>query len=249
MAVLTRPVVLPREALVHVWRLENLGGVHPLLGESEMYVPDSLGPEFTRRCMRELAELGLATADETLTREFRVTLRVLASPARELYAWSSHAAGPSQNRRFGAAAAGGQAVLMQVRGDAVGLVTIDESRLVDTFVAELPDVPPASVSPLHVTRSAYEQRDENHDMFAAKQSPAKQLENAMKAPRLGVHQVYAGGRTSDGGYRNSKPFTVIDIRDRGRVVTFADPDGGIHCLPGDTATLTKTFLATWQSLP
>lgn len=247
MAVLTRPVVLPREALVHVWRLENLGGVHPLLGESEMYVPADLDAEFTRRCMRELADLGLATAEETLTREFRVTLRVLASPTRELYAWSAHSDDPSRNRRFAAATAGSQAVAMQVRDEAVGLVSIDESSLVDTFIDELPEFPPAPVSPLHVTRSGYEQRDDNRDMFAAKQSPEKQLEKLMKAPRSAAHKVYAAAASGSQHVR-SKPFTVIDIANQGRVVTFTDARGDIHCLPGTRGHLAQTFLATWQAM-
>lgn len=246
MTVLTRPVELPREALVHVWQLENLGGVHPVLGESELYVPATLGAEFTRRCMRALADLGLATAGETLTREFRVTLRVLASPARELYAWSSHT-DPSQNCRLAAAAAGGRAVAMQVRGEAVVLAAIDESQLVETFIAELPEFPPASIRPLHLTRSAYDQRDDNHDMFAATQSPAKQLEKLMQAPRAAVHKVYAAG-TSGSEHVRSKPFSVIDIENQGRVLTFTDARGDIHCLPGTPGHLTQTFHATWQSM-
>ncbi|WP_183650564.1 ESX secretion-associated protein EspG [Prauserella isguenensis] len=245
MAVLHRPVVLRRETLLHVWELEGLGETHPVLGARTKYVPMDLTGETNRECFRVLAELGLA-AGETPTREFRVALRVLNSPDRDLYCYSETVRGKLQ---FAAASGGGVTVGVQVDGDLVTLVTTGEDDLVDGFISELPEYPPASIPPLHTTKREFEQRDENHDMFAAKQSPAKQLENTMKAPRLGVHQVYAGGRTSDGGYRNSKPFTVIDIRDRGRVVTFADPDGGIHCLPGDSATLTKTLLATWQSLP
>ncbi|GAA1253628.1 ESX secretion-associated protein EspG [Prauserella halophila] len=245
MAVLTRPVVLPREILLHVWELEGLGETHPVLGARTKYVPMDLKGGTDRACFSALEQLGLAEGD-TPTREFRVALRVLNSPVRDLYCYSETAHGKLQ---FAAASGGGVTVGVQVDGDLVTLATTGEDELIDGFLSELPEFPPASVPPLHTTKQNFAQRDENHDMFAAKQSPEKQLENVMKAPRLGVHQVYAGGRTSDGGYRNSKPFTVVDIRDRGRVVTFTDPDGGLHCLPGDHGTLTNTFLATWQSLP
>ncbi|GAA1206593.1 ESX secretion-associated protein EspG [Prauserella alba] len=245
MAVLHRPVVMRREILLRVWELEGLGDTHPVLGARTKYVPMDLTGETNRECFRVLEELGLAEG-ETPTREFRVALRVLNSPVRDLYCYSETGRGKVQ---FAAASGGGVTVGVQADGDVVTLVTTGENELVDGFLSELPEFPPSSTPPLHTTRQEFAQRDENHDMFAAKQSPEKQLENTMKAPRLGVHQVYAGGRSSDGRYRSSKPFTVVDIRDRGRVLTFADPDGGLHCLPGDAGTLTKTFLATWQSLP
>lgn len=246
MAVLNRPVVMRRELLLRIWEIEGLGDTHPVLGARTKYIPRDMVGETTSACFRVLEELGLAQRD-MLTREFRVALRVLASPTRDLYCYSE--IGGHRKVRFAAATAGNEAAAVQVDGDLVTIVSADENGLVDGFLSELPSFPPASIPELHTTREAFAQRDENNDMFAAKQSPEKQLDKLMKTPRLGVHQVYVGCRTSEGGYRSSKPFTVIDIRDRGRVVTFTDPDGGIHCLPGDSATLTKTFAATWQSVP
>lgn len=245
MAVLQRPVVIRREILLRVWELEGLGETHPVLGARTKYIPADLAGETDRECFRVLEGLGLAEG-QTPTREFRVALRVLNAPVRDLYCYSETGGG---KLRFAAASGGGMTVGVQVDGELVTLASTGDDDLVDGFLSELPNFPPASITPLHTTKREFEQRHENHDMFAAKQSPEKQLEKAMKAPRLGVHQVYAGGRTSDGAYRSSKPFTIVDIRDRGRVVTFTDPDGGLHCLPGDPGTLTKTFVATWQSLP
>ncbi|KID29316.1 ESX secretion-associated protein EspG [Prauserella rugosa] len=260
MTVLTRPVTVPRSVLLHVWQLEGLGDSPPVFGADDIYVSQQRRAEHDRECFRLLEQLGVAHGD-MLTREFRVALRILAAPSRELYCWSTvngpgngpgdgSGNGPgngSAKRKFAAAIAGGEGVAVQVRGDLVSFVGFEERHFIDDFVSELPQYPAASVPEMHITRAAFEQRDERHDMFAAKQPPEKQLEKLMKAPRLGVHQVYVAG-TVNGTHQRSKPFTVIDIRDQGRVLTFTDGRGDIHCLPGTPANLAKTFLATWQSM-
>ncbi|GAA1195621.1 hypothetical protein [Prauserella alba] len=62
-----------------------------------------------------------------------------------------------------------------------------------------------------------------------------------------MHQVYAAS-TAGSRHVRSKPFTVIDIEGRGRVLTFTDARGDIHCLPGAHGHLAQTFLATWQAM-
>ncbi|EHY88830.1 ESX secretion-associated protein EspG [Saccharomonospora azurea] len=244
--VLSRPIALPRAMLLHVWELEGLGDPHPVLGASDLYVPQAERGEFTCRCFRELAGLGLARED-LLTRDFRVVLRILASPSRELYCWSTYVDDPGRDRKFLVAAAGGDAVAMQVRGEAVAIVPIEERRLVEEFVSELPDFPPAPVSDLRTTRQAFDVRAENHDMFAADLSPEMELERQLKAPREAVHQVYAG-TTSDGRPLRSRPLSVIDIRDEGRICVFADGQQNLYRLSGTPANLARTFAATWHTL-
>lgn len=245
-ATLSRPIALPRVVLLHLWELEGLGDPHPLLGAADLYVPQGERGEFTRRCFHELACLGLADGD-MLTREFRVVLRILASPGRELYCWSAYVDDPGRDRQFLVASAGGDAVAMQVQGEAVAIVPVDERRLLEEFVGELPEFPPAPVPDLHTTRQAFDTRAENHDMFAASLSPEMELERQLKAPREAVHQVYAGG-TSDGRYRRSQPLSVIDIRDEGRILVFADAQQNLHRLSGTPANLARAFAATWQGL-
>jgi hypothetical protein len=243
---LSRPIALPRAVLSHVWELEGLGDPHPVLGASELYVPQDDRAEFTRRCFRELGALGLADED-MLTRDFRVVLRILASPGRELRCWSTYVDDPGRDRKFLVAAAGGDAVAMQVRGDAVAIVPVDERRLVEEFVGELPEFPPAPGADLHTTRQAFEVRAENHDMFSATLTPEMELERQLKAPRVAVHQVYAGC-TVDGTYRRSRPFSVVDIRDEGRICVFADEQQNLHRVSGTPAALVRTFAAAWQGL-
>ncbi|WP_253864416.1 ESX secretion-associated protein EspG [Prauserella halophila] len=236
---------MPRTVLLHLWELERLGEAHPLLSANDMYVPLAGREEFTRECFRALAEQGLAQGD-TLTRDFRVALRVIASPDREIYCWSS-CVDAGQDRKVAVMTAGGEAVAMQVKGETVGIVPSDERRLVEDFVTDLPERPPATTRELHTSRAAFDQRDRNHDMFASRLTQEKELEKHLKAPREAVHQVYVAGN-SEGRHRRSKPFSVIDIRGQGRVLTFADGQDNLHCLPGTPANLTKTLTATWQSL-
>ncbi|WP_085978661.1 ESX secretion-associated protein EspG [Saccharomonospora xinjiangensis] len=246
MAVLTRPVALPRALLLHLWELEGLGDPHPLLGASDLYLPQDQRGEFTRRCFRELGRLGLARED-MLTREFRVALRIVASPGRELYCWSTYSDAEERDRKFLVASAGGDAVAMQVKDESVTIVPIAERHLVEAFLGELPEFPPAPVPELHTTRQAFDVRAENHDMFAAELTPEMEFERRLKAPREAVHQVYAGG-TPDGRYRRSEPLSVIDLREEGRILVFADGQQNLHSLPGTPANLAKTFAATWQNL-
>lgn len=246
MAVVNRPVALPRTVLARLWELEGLGNPHPVVGVSDLYVPQDDRSQADARTFRALEELGIADGG-LLTRNFRVALRLLASPDRELHCWSSHADDTSANRALGVFAAGGEAVAVQVRDDLVTFAPAEEPRLVDEFLGELPRVPAAQVRELHTSRAAYEQRDERRDVFAARPEPEQEIDNLMKAPRDAAHQVYAGA-TVDGRYRRSKPFSVIDIRDRGRVVAFADGQQNIHVLPGNPAQLARTFAATWQAM-
>ncbi|GAA1250183.1 ESX secretion-associated protein EspG [Prauserella halophila] len=250
MAVLDRPVTLPRVIALYAWELEELGEAHPILGARETYIHVDRTGEAERQALGLLQDLGLSDG-QMPTRELRVALRVLRSPVRELYSHSKiHTRdGGTLEFKSAAAVAGDVGVALEVRGDMVTLSRFDADDLVDGFLSELPALRPAQIPELHTTRRDYELRDENHDMFAARESPEKRIEKLVKAPRLGVHQVFVAGRTTGGGHERSLPFTLIDARDQGRILTFTDPGGGIHCLPADSGTLTKTFLATWQSIP
>lgn len=241
MAVLTTPVTVPRTVLLKVWDREGLGEPPPVLGTDDIYVSVTARRAYDDACMRVLGGLGLAE-DETLTREFRVALRVIVAPSRELYCWSAN------GRRFSVATAGGEGVAMQVQGDLVVLVGFEEQNLVRDFVSELPQYRPARGPALHVTRAEFDQRDEARDSIAVGgQDSMTQLARLMNAEREDSHQVYVGAMSGD-RYQRSKPFTVYDLRDHGRIVTFTDGRGDIHCLPGTAANLASTFAATWQSM-
>ncbi|MBK1788516.1 ESX secretion-associated protein EspG [Prauserella cavernicola] len=245
MPVLTRPITVPRAVLLYLWELEQLGDAHPVLGGFDLFVPQDARGDFTRECFRALTELGLAQ-NGALTRDFRVVLRVLASSDRELYCWSAHA-DDRLDRKLLASASGGEAVAMQVRGETVSIVPIDERRLVEEFVEELPRVPAAPVRELAVATRDFEARHELGDPLDSGPNPAKELAKQLAAPRDAVHQVYAAG-VADGRFRRSKPFSVIDVRDEGRVLVFADGQDNLRRLPGTPANLAKTLVATWRSM-
>lgn len=242
MAVLDRAVKIPRGLLLYLWELEGLGQAPQVLGARDLYIPQEETGEYAAELFRLLQDQGVAHGDMP-TRELRVALRVLSQPNRELYCRTEI---PGGNRQFAVAAAGGEAVAVHVRGDIVRIVGCNPDTFVDDFLTELPDFGPATIPELRVPQAAYDQRRDNHDMFAARPAPEQQLDQLMKAPRLGVHAIRAGAIV-DGRFR-SAPFTVLDIRGHGRIVTFTDPRGEIRCLPGSPANLTQTFAAAWQSL-
>jgi hypothetical protein len=239
--VLTRPVTVPRALLLHVWNVEKLGETHPVLGGFELYLPQDNDKEFTRECLRVLADLGLADG-EVLTRDFRLALRAIAAPDRQLYCWSAHA-DSSQDRKFFVGARGRDAVAMQVRGDTVSIVPVDERRLVEVFVAELPDFPAAPVRALTIAKQDFEAQDGRRDLFAARQSPARQLAQQMQERREAVHQIYTA-TTSGGRCTRSRQFSLIDLADQGRILAFLDGQDNLHRLPGTPANLARILAAT-----
>ncbi|MFC4003939.1 ESX secretion-associated protein EspG [Prauserella oleivorans] len=246
MPVLRGPVDVPRPVLLHTWGVERLGDPHPVLGSFGYYVPQDAVAELTRQCLRLLAELGLATGD-SLTREFRDTLRTLAQPGRELYCWSSFA-DPEQDRACLVAERDGEAVELQVQGDVVSIGPADSRRLVEAFVASLPDVPAARVRPLTVDRAEFEQRGETGlDDPLAQPGAADELAKQLQAPRDAVHQLY-GAVTSDGRRRRSRPMSAIDVSGAGRVLVLVDGHDRLHRLPGTPGVLAETLVATWQSM-
>ncbi|GAA1235633.1 hypothetical protein GCM10009676_19510 [Prauserella halophila] len=247
MGVLDTPVVIERMTLERIWELEQLGEPHPLLGSNEVYVPEVLGSEVAGRGMRELADLGLATRNEVLTREFRHALRVLATPLRQLYRRSQFA-DPAGNHDGAVATAGGETVNLRVDRGTVGLVTVDGDHVIDVFLGELPAFPPASITPVHTTKRAYTQRDEDQNLFAAEPSAETRLAELLAAPRAAAHDVFVAGTTPDGRPERSLPFRILDVIGHGRVVTFTDADAGIHCLPATDENLAQVFRNTWRSM-
>lgn len=248
MPVLERPVDIPRVVLLHTWTVERLGDPHPVLGSLGLYVPQDNRAELTRRCLRLLAELGLAT-DEVLTPRFRDTLLTLAEPGRELYCWSSFA-DPAHDRACLVAEREGEAVALSVHEDTVTLRPIDPRHLVEEFVTTLPQTPPAPVRPLTVPRVDVENPDD-HDMGhtdpLAEPGAADELRTQLSAPRDAAHQLY-GAVTYDGARRRSKPLTAIDVSGLGRILVFLDAEDRVHRLPGTPGALVDTLRATWKGL-
>lgn len=243
MAVRARPITVPRTLLLQVWDVEELGDPHPVLGGLELYVARSRAEAFTHACWQALTGLGLAE-DATLTPEFRLMLRVLSSPDRELYCWSAHA-DDRQDRRFLFCAAGGEAAAMQVRGEVVSIVPVEEHRLLEQFIDELPGFPPAPGSELTIAEREFERHDESGNLFSSGPDPVRELTQQLEAPREAIHQVYVA-RTLGGTLRRSRPFSVIDISEQGRVLIFVDGQDHLHRLPGTPMNLAKTLAATWR---
>lgn len=247
---LRHPVTVSRTILLHVWQQEGLGDPHPVLGGAENWVPSDGDGHFTRRCFDVLAGLGLANG-ELLTREFSITLDMLAAPSRELYCLSTYP-DAGNDRKFLFASGNREAAAIQVVGDTVHILPIDERHLVEDFVNELPEVPPARVRPLVIPKQEFHDRNNNpstrRDLFATEPGPVKELVAQLEQPRDAVHQIYVAVAISETTRRRSAPFSVIDISAEGRVMIFTDGQQQLHRLPGTPAVLADTLTATVHAL-
>lgn len=240
---------MSRTILLHMWDQVGLGGSHPVLGGAENYVPVDNTGHFTRRCFDALDALGLADG-ELLTREFSNTLDLLAAPSRELYCLSTYP-DAGEDRRFLFASGDGEAVAVQVIGDAVSFLPIDERHLVEDFVNELPEVPAARVRPLIIPKQEFDDRhnpDTRRNLFAAEPGPVKELVTQLEQPRDAVHQLFVAVAISETTRRRSVPFSVIDVRDEGRIVVFTDGQQQLRRLSGTPAVLTDTLTATMHGM-
>lgn len=229
---LEHAVRVPRSALLHAWSLEGLGGPHPVLTSSGLFVPEHRAAELTRQCLRLLADVGLSTG-RTLTPDFREVLRTLARPSREVYGWSSHA-DPERDSALVVVERDGEAVAATVRGDEVTLHPVDARRLVDEFVAMLPAFPAATVTPLRVPRA---------DVVA----DVEDFHRRLTWSREAAHQLY-GAVTVDGVRRRSRPLTLVDVSELGRMLLFVDTDEHVHRRPGTPAAVSDALLATLRGL-
>ncbi|WP_050954307.1 ESX secretion-associated protein EspG [Saccharomonospora azurea] len=240
---LEHAVRVPRSALLHAWSLEGLGGPHPVLTSSGLFVPEHRAAELTRQCLRLLADVGLSTG-RTLTPDFREVLRTLARPSREVYGWSSHA-DPERDSALVVVERDGEAVAATVRGDEVTLHPVDARRLVDEFVAMLPAFPAATVTPLRVPRADVDAVGDGRRR--ADRRDVEDFHRRLTWAREAAHQLY-GAVTVDGVRRRSRPLTLVDVSELGRMLLFVDTDEHVHRRPGTPAAVSDALLATLRGL-
>ncbi|MER7114414.1 ESX secretion-associated protein EspG [Saccharomonospora azurea] len=169
----------------------------------------------------------------TLTPDFREVLRTLPRPSREVHGWSSHAA-HERDSALVVVERDGEAVAATVRGDEVTLHPVDARRLVDEFVAILPAFPAATVTPLRVPRA---------DVVA----DVEDFHRRLTWSREAAHQLY-GAVTVDGVRRRSRPLTLVDVSELGRMLLFVDTDEHVHRRPGTPAAVSDALLATLRGL-
>lgn len=258
MAVVSKPIALPRIALTMLWEWEGLGEPHPVVGTNGTWLSEQSKAALEEGIFAELAKQDMASGRH-LAPELRETLRVLASASHEIYAWVADIAGGDSGAIM-VAALGADAVRLMRDERAVLLDPIAPNRLAEHFVEALPDVDAAKISPITVPKSSYspERAPVEEDDFEfqlqsdyAPPNPSDQLAELMRHKRTAEHKIYVARR--NGGTRlRSEGLTAIDLAGKGRVLTYLTrPDDGeqqIHCVPASDTELVARLRSLAESV-
>lgn len=249
---LTKPLYLPKSALLTAWEWERHGTPPAVLGADNYWFDDETKKRLDETVLDVLTSLEVA-AGGTLTREFRDLLAVLANGQRQFTAWLGD---------FDADESG--TVLVSVSGsDALRLVRQDDKVRIDpvrpeyaaqALVGMLPQVPPARFDPVDIPKARFSGRPVYEDSYDLTDptddrtsDPLVWARNLMAGKRTGVHQCYA---VSNG--RRSAPITAVDVAGVGRVLTYVYPGPGgeptVSFQPGHRETLTEVLYATLNGL-
>ncbi|MDX3193803.1 ESX secretion-associated protein EspG [Streptomyces sp. MN03-5084-2B] len=229
MAVIDRPVVLPKLAFLTAWRMFDVGEMPPAFGTDLQHWTSADGRrELESRTMAALAGLGLAR-NNRLNELWRSTVTVLAGASREYYAFSNFAGGRACSVLV--AAGDGDAIRAIVDGNVVALEPIENKWFASALLDTLPDVPGALI---RRTVAAHADLDA--------------IDELMRRPRRAVHQIYVARRDSDGERCRSTPISAIDLEESGRVLVYTDGEDNLVMIPGSGREFVLALNNTYEGL-
>ncbi|HVW40282.1 MAG TPA: ESX secretion-associated protein EspG [Amycolatopsis sp.] len=226
-----RTVLLPALAFRQAWEWEIRAAPPTALGRNDHWLSSDAKRQLEDKTLDVLAAVGLA-AGGTLVHDFRDTLATLARG----YRFSAYV-GDIHNDRTGTAvvaASGPVAVRAICANDLVRIDPVPAEAVVESLIEVLPAMSPARLDPLAIPKSRYRpdgpMRSENYEFSMSghpQRDPAERPRKLMAAPRLGMHQLYAG---------DAEPVTIVDVAGEGRVITFVTQapreEPKVHFLPG-----------------
>lgn len=251
MAVITKPVLLPRITVIKLWEWAGYPP-HDVVGVNEYWQTPAADQRLEQEIYADLQRRGLSDG-QAPSAALSGTLEVLAKAEAECHGWISDVRS-GQN---------GGVLVAEYAGHAVRLVRDDETVRIDPIpvgeVAEhtvqaLPSVPPAQMDSFIVDVPKDAGGDEPYEVQVKKASsrPSEQarLRQLQKGPHTGVHELYVVARVN-GGERTSEPLTVLDLADGGRVLVTHTVDRGekrLSCMPGTFTNLVGEIQGHWQAL-
>lgn len=250
MAVLDRPVVLPKMAFLAAWGMIDLDGpLPPAIGTNYHYWTTSEARRtLETRALEALATLGLAR-NGRLNVLWRNTLTVLAQADREYYSFSNFAGGGSCSILV--ASGDGDAIRAIIDDNVIALEPVEDKWHATALLDTLPDVPGAALRPITVSKAFYD--DPEHGRTGPLAEPVDTTERdhlveVMRRERAAVHQIYTA-RRENGQRLRSTPITAIDLADNhGRVLTYATADEHIVMLPATSRDFILTVNDTMNGL-
>ncbi|GAA1035507.1 MULTISPECIES: ESX secretion-associated protein EspG [Amycolatopsis] len=234
MTIIDRPLRMPRSVFLALWHAEDLGKVPVVVEDTPMYLTEEGAAERAKRTRDLLAQLG-----ETAAEALRGTLRLLATARHEVYGWTDFGTHQEDNGAILVAASGKEAVRLITDAESVQLDPVSPRELAACLVMAMPDCPPAAVRVMQVSREYYDGGG-SADPLAEEGGDADELRYLMRAPRDAVHLLHAAVRDGRGERSYSSPLSVIDLRGRGRVLSFQSTKDGaaqISVYPGNRASL------------
>lgn len=243
MAVIDRPIILPKLAFLTAWSMVDVGELPAAFGTSlHHWVTADGARELETRAMTALTDLGLAR-NHRLNGLWRSTATLLAGADREYYAFSNFADGGSCSVLL--AARDGYAVRAIIDDNVVALEPVQDKWFATALLDTLPEVPPAKIPPAVVTKAA--QNGDSPSTEPAADESDSYLCEVMRRPRRAIHQIYVARRDLGGERCRSMPITAIDLQESGRVLVYSDSDDNVILIPAAArefvSTLNKTYAA------
>ena len=243
--VLPSPATVPARLLSSLVVAAGLGELHKTLEPEVLWHPPG-EPDHSRAEVDELLTVqGWRGRGGGLEREVAASLAVLCRPDEEFYGWATHGGATSG---LVAGRIGKDGVLAVARPDGmISLASVPSSRLADRLVAQLPDVPPASFTPVVVSiadvRATSPSGRQRGGVLSRRASP-----EARQARRLSSRPTTGGGELSVAvrdrwGHRTraDQPLRYADT-DLGRIANLVvDDDLRVRVEPGSRASLAATL--------
>lgn len=252
MAVISKPIVMPRISLIRLWEWAGYP-VHDVVGVNQFWQTQNAEQFLERHIFTDLESRGLAR-DGSPTAELRGTLEVLAKAEAECHGWVGDLR-TGQNGGVLCAEYRGQAVRLVRDDDTVRIDPIPVGEVAEHTVLALPAVPPAMMESFLVevpSEGGGEDGPYEVQVKKARTQPSEQarLKQLQRGPHTGVHELYVVAR-ANGEERTSESLTVLDVKDSGRVIVTHTVDRGekmLRCQSGSFETLVHEIQSHWQAL-
>ncbi|MEU8632512.1 ESX secretion-associated protein EspG [Amycolatopsis sp. NPDC048633] len=244
MAVIDRPIILPKLAFLTAWSMVEFGELPPAFGTSLHNWATADGRrELEIRAMAALTDLGLAR-NNRLNGLWRSTTAVLGCATREYYAFSNFADGRSCSVLL--AARDGDAVRAIIDDNVVALEPVQDRWFATALLDTLPETPAAKIPITVVAKPA--QNGDGPSPEHATGKEASYLDEVMQRPRRAIHQIYVARRNSAGERYRSMPITAIDLEQSGRVLVYPDSEDNIVLIPAGAREFVATLNNTYADL-
>ncbi|WP_410626450.1 ESX secretion-associated protein EspG [Amycolatopsis sp. cmx-8-4] len=233
MAVLDRPVVLPKMMFLACWDMIDLGPLPTAMGGNlHHWMTGQARRDLERGALDSLTNVGMAR-NGRVNPLWRATLATLAKAEREWYAFSVFASGRDCSTLV--ASKDGDCVRVVIDDAVIVIESLPDKWHATALLDALPDIAGAAVRPLAVPKAFYDDPDAGRASVLDEPPDTRDLDAlrvVMTRPRHATHQLYTAKHDNDGRL-SSTPITALDLADQGgRVLTYVTGDDQIVMTPG-----------------